>query len=104
MGENFGPRDQGPVVEAFADDVRTELVGGGLQRCDVVNGKEGVVVFAEADLRPGQLPLDEAVAVEIVGGLKREERGRPHHHRAEDLIADVKVVVREAAAMLLKTK
>ena len=37
MGENFGPRIRVPVVEPFADDVRTELVGGGLQRRDVVN-------------------------------------------------------------------
>ena len=47
--------DQGPVVEPFADDVRTELVGGGLQRRDIVNGEKGIVGLAEADLRPLQL-------------------------------------------------
>jgi hypothetical protein len=44
--------DQDPVAEPVADDVRTELVGGGLQRRDVVNGEEGIVGLAKADLRP----------------------------------------------------
>jgi hypothetical protein len=35
-----------------------------LQHGDVVNGEEGVGVSAEGDLCPGQLLLDEAVAVE----------------------------------------
>ena len=76
-----------------------QLVGGGLQGRDVVDREEGVVGLAEADLRPLQLLLDEAVAVEVVGGLEREERGHPHHHRAEDFIAKIEIVVREAAAL-----
>jgi hypothetical protein len=83
----------------LADDARAELVGGGLQRRHVVDSEEGVVDLAEADLRSLQLLLDETVAVEVVAGLEREERGHPHHHRAEDLIADVEVVVHEAAAL-----
>ena len=35
-----------------------------------------------------------------MGGLEREERGRPHHERAEDFIVDVKVVMREPAALV----
>ena len=66
---------------------------------DVVDRKEGVVGLAEADLRALQLLLDEAMAVEVVGGLEREERGDPHHHRAQGFIAEVEVVVREAAAL-----
>ncbi len=66
---------------------------------DVVDREEGVVGLAEADLRPLQLLLDEAVAVEVVGGLEREERGHPHHYRAEDFIADIEIVVGEAAAL-----
>jgi hypothetical protein len=50
----------------LTDDVGTELVGGGLQRGDVVDGEKGIVGFAEADLRALQLLLDEAVAVEII--------------------------------------
>ena len=46
-----------------------------------------------------ELLLDKAVAVEVVGGLEREERGHPHHHRAQGLVAEVEVVVREAAAL-----
>src|SRR5207245_9022763 len=41
-------------------------------KAGVIDGEEGVVLFAEADLRPVQLLLDETVAVEVVGGLKRE--------------------------------
>ena len=50
-------------------------------------------------IRAVQLLLDEAVAVEVIGGLEREERGHPHHHRAQGLVAKVEVVVREAAAL-----
>jgi hypothetical protein len=39
-------------------------------------------------------------AIEVITGLKREERGHPHHDRAEDLIADVEVVVRETFALV----
>src|SRR3954451_12259679 len=44
--------------------------------------------------------LDETVAVEVVGGPEREERGDPHHHRAEGFIAQVEIVVRETAALV----
>ena len=40
-----------------------------MQRGDVVDSQEGIVVFAEADLRPFEFLLDEAVAVKIIGGL-----------------------------------
>src|SRR6266566_5175036 len=53
----------------------------------VVDREEGIVGLAEADLCPLQVLLDEAVAVEIVGGLEREERGHPHHHRAQGFVA-----------------
>ena len=35
-----------------------------------------------------------------IAGLEWEERGHPHHHRAENRIADVEIVVREAAALV----
>src|SRR6201981_1636118 len=99
LGGELRSQDQGPVVELLADDLRAEFVGGGLQRGDVVDGEEGIVGLAEADLRALQLLLDEAVAVEVVGGLEREERGDPHHHWAQGFVAEVEVVVREAAAL-----
>jgi hypothetical protein len=34
----------------LADNLRTEPVGGGLQCRDIVDGEEGVVVFAEANV------------------------------------------------------
>src|ERR1035438_1529403 len=59
------PEDEGPVVEPPSDDVRAQPVGRRLQRRHVVNGEEGVVALTEADPRPLQLLLDEAVAVKI---------------------------------------
>src|SRR5437870_13172581 len=99
LGGELRSQDQGPVVELLADDLRAEFVGGGLQRGEVGGGEEGVVGLAEADLRALQLLLDEAVPVEVVGGLERKERGDPHHHRAQGFVAEVEVVVREAAAL-----
>ena len=99
LAENFGPQDQGPVVEPLTDDVGTELVGRGLQCGDVVDHEKGIVGFAEADLRALQLLFDEAVAVEVIAGPKRKERAHPHDHRAEHLVADVEIVVGEAAAL-----
>src|SRR5258705_1942439 len=40
-----------------------------------------------------------SIKLEVVGGLEREERGHPHHHRAQGFVAEVEVVVREAAAL-----
>src|SRR5208282_684662 len=82
------------------NDLRAQPVGRRLQRRYVGNGKEGVVVLAEADPRPLQLLRDEAVAVEIVGGLEGEEGSHPHNHRSERLVADIEVVMREAAALM----
>ena len=77
---------------------RTEPVGGGLQRRHIVHGEEGVVVLAEADVVPLQFLLHEGVAVEPVGGVEGKERRHAHDDRPQDLIADVEVVVGEAAA------
>ena len=57
-------------------------------------------MLAEADPRPPQLLLDEAVAVEVIGGLEGKERRYQQDHRPEHLVADVEVVVREAAALM----
>src|SRR4249919_1654110 len=65
----------------------------------VINGQEGIVVFAEADLRAVEFLLDEAVAIEVISRLEGEERGHTHDHGAKSLIADVEIVVGEAAAL-----
>src|ERR1035438_475653 len=36
----------------------------------------------------------------IVSGLERKKGGRANHHRPENLLADIKVVVREAAPLI----
>jgi hypothetical protein len=70
-----------------------------LQGCDIVSGEEGIVVFLEADAGTPQLPFHERMAVEPVGGVKRKETGDPADDRPQHLVADVEVVVREAAPM-----
>src|SRR5215471_9810339 len=100
FGREFRPQDQGPIVEPFADDVRAQPVGGRLQRGNIVHRQEGIVVLAEADLRTGKFLFDEAVAVEVIGGLERKERGDAYHHRSEHFIADVEVIMSEAAALM----
>src|SRR2546423_15433075 len=77
LGGEFWAEDQRPVVEPLADDFRAQLVGGGLQCGNVIDCEKGVVALAEPDLRTLELLLDETVAVEVVGGLEREERRRP---------------------------
>src|SRR5215472_13317529 len=62
--------------------------------------QEGIVVLAEADLRTGKFLFDEAVAVEVIGGLERKERGNAYHHRSEHFIAEVEVIMSEAAALM----
>src|SRR2546430_14891767 len=99
LGGELRPQQEGPVVEPFADDFRAQSVGSGLQRSDIVDRKEGIVVLAEADLRAVELLLDEAVAIEVVSRLKGEERSHTHLYRTENLIADVEVIVGEAATL-----
>src|SRR5271165_1114751 len=99
LGGELRTQDQRPVVEAFADDLRAQPIGGGLQRGNVIDREKGVVDLAEADLGSVQLLLDEAVAIEVIRGLERQERGDPHDHRAEGFVADVEVVVGEATAL-----
>jgi hypothetical protein len=71
-----------------------------LQRSDIVDRQECIVVLAEANLRAVEFLLDEAVAIEVISRLEGEERGHPHHHGAENFIADVEVIVGEAAALV----
>ena len=56
-------------------------------------------MLAEADPLPLEFLLDEAVTVQVIGDLEGEERGHPQDHRPERLVADIEVVVCEAAAL-----
>ena len=100
LGGKLWPQQEGPVVEPLANDLRTEPVGGGLEFGGIIDGQEGIIVLAETDLGAPQFLFDEGMAVEIVGGLERKKRGDPHDDGAEDLIADVKIVVREATPLM----
>src|SRR5438105_3965131 len=90
---------QGRVFKALPDYFRGEAVSGRLQGFGINHGQEGIVVFAEGDALPVQFVFDEAVTVQAVGGVKREEAGDPHDHRSQHRIAEVEVVMSEAAAL-----
>src|SRR5215469_444385 len=100
LGGEFRAEEEGPVVESLANDVRAELIGGGLQCRHVADRKKRVVVLAEADVGRLELMLNEAMAVEVVCSLEGEERAHEYHDRAEHLIANVEVVVSEPAALV----
>src|SRR6266545_1623659 len=93
-------QNQSPVFEALANDIRGEPVGGRLQGGGVIDGQEGVIVFAEADFFPVQFLFDEGVAVEVVGGLEGKEGGHAQHHRPQGFIPQVEVVMGVSAALL----
>jgi len=95
----LGTQDQSPVVQLFPDQFRAEPVGSGLQLL-LVAGQKRVVVLAEVGLAPVQLLFHERMAVEIVSGLERKERGHANHHRSQDLITHVEIVVRKTAALM----
>ena len=98
VGE-LGPEDEGPVVEALADDGGAQFVCGSLQGSNIVNSEEGIVVLAEGDLRTIELLLDEVVAVDVVGCLEGKEGRHTHDKRPQHFIADVEVVMGEAAPL-----
>ena len=75
------------------------MSAGGLERRDVAYRQKRVVVVAKADRGAIELLFNEAVAVEAVCCLEREERAHAHHDQAQHLITDVKIVVGEAAAL-----
>ena len=99
LAENW-TEDEGPVVEAFANDIGAELIGGRLEGGDIVNRHKGIVILAEADLGVSELMLDEVVAVEVVGGSEREERSHTHHDWAEHFVVDVEIVVGEPTPLV----
>src|SRR5215472_3571601 len=73
FGGELRAEDEGPIIQPLTDDFRAQPIGGGLQCCDIVNSQKRVVILAEADVRLVELVLDEAVAIEVVGCLEREE-------------------------------
>src|SRR6202008_3252127 len=99
LGRELRAQDQSPIVEPLADDGGAQFVGGSLQGTDIVNGEETICVLAKGDLVAIELLLDEVVAVEVIRRLEGKERRHTHDHGTEDFIADVEVVVGEAALL-----
>src|SRR5690348_8065197 len=91
--------DQSPVIEALADDIGIQAVGGGLQGGRICGRQEGVVILAECDFAAQQFPLDVVMAVQIIRDLERQEGTHAHCYRSQHFIANVKVIVGVAAAL-----
>jgi hypothetical protein len=72
LGE-LRPQDQGPVVQAFTDNLRAEAIGGCLERFHVGDPQKGFIVFAEANTLALEFPGDEGMTIEVVRSLKGEE-------------------------------
>ena len=66
----------------------------------MADGEEGIVILVESDSGALEFPLDEGVTVEPVGGVEGEETGHSDDDRSQNLVADVEVVVGEAAALV----
>ena len=94
----FWSQHKRPVVEPLADELWAEPIGSALKSFGVGNGKKSVVVFAKLDSATVQFYLDEVMAVEPIGGVKGQERSHSQHQGSQSWVADIKVVVGEAAA------
>src|SRR4029453_11800138 len=94
----FWSQHKRPLVEPLADELWAKPIGSGLKSFGVGNGKKSVVVFAELDSATFQFYLDEVMAVEPIGGVKGQERSHSEHQGSQSWVADIKVVVGEAAA------
>ena len=92
--------DECPVIDALPDHLGAEPVGDPLESSGIGHGEKRVVVRPVVDALTDALPLHEVVGVEVPGGLEGEKRCDPHHHRAQDFIEDIEVVVGEAAPCL----
>src|SRR6267143_371283 len=101
LGE-LGAEDQGPIFEPIADDFWTQTIRGRLQSLGIRNREEGIVVLPEGDLLAEKFLFHKGMAIDVVGGMKGEKRCDPHDHGAENFIAQVEVVVREAAALFVQ--
>ncbi len=98
----LGSENQRPVIQPLPDEAGAETIGRRLQGLRIGDGEESVVVLAEGDTGAVQFLFDEGVPVEPIGSVKREERSHPHNDGAEDLVTDVKIIMGEAAAVLVR--
>src|SRR5262249_13143302 len=90
---------QTPMVEPFADNVRAQAIGGGLQGLWIRNREERVIVFAEGHTLAQEFALDEVMSIDPKGDGKREERADRHGHRSQDFVPVVEIVMRIARAL-----
>ena len=74
------------------------MVGGGLEGRYIVHRQKGVVVFVEADAGTPQFTFDEGVTVEPVAGVEGKEAGEADDDRPQHFVANIEVVMGEAAA------
>src|SRR5207247_5805416 len=92
-------QDQGPVIQALADDLGAEASGRRRQCLWIVRPQEGLITFPDADTLALEFPCDEVRTVDGGRGLERKEGAGAHYHGAEHFVADVDVVMRVAGAV-----
>ena len=94
----FRSKQEGPVVEPLSNQSWAKPIGSGLKSLGVGNGNKSVVVFAELDSAAFQFYLDEVMTVEPIGGVKGQEGSHSEHQGSQSWVADIEIVVGEAAA------
>ena len=99
FGRELRSHDEGPVVELFLNLLRVEAVGGGLQLAGVGATEKAVVVLAIAHAAACELSFDEVMTVEVIRGVKGQQRGHAQHECSQLFAANAAVVVRQAAAL-----
>ena len=87
-----------PVVEPLADELWAKPIGSGLKSLGVGNRNKSVVVFAELDSAALQFYLDEVMTVEPIGGVKGQKGSHSDHDGSQSGVANIEVVVGQAAA------
>ena len=97
LGE-FRSKQERPIVEPLSNQSWAEPIGSGLEGLGVGSSHKGVVLFAELGSLAFQFYRDEVMAVEPIGGVKGQEGSHSEHQGSQSGVANIEVVVSEAAA------
>src|SRR5271154_3238777 len=90
---------QGPILQAGANDLGAQSVGGSLQRFRVSYPHKGVISFTKRHPGAAQLLFDEMVSVEVIGDGKGEKGPHAQSYGSEHRVANVEVVMGVAGTL-----
>src|SRR5262249_30148483 len=99
LGE-FRSKQKSPVVKPLTDELWGQSVRSALKGLGIRSGKKSVVVLTQAHPSAVELDLNEIMAIKPIGGVKGQKGGYPHHHRSQQLVSDIEVVVGKADSFL----